>query len=420
MRSVFGARRRAERFAALLERPRATPGPGDDDLARLAAFAEELAEAPAPQARPEFVADLRARLMTEAATVLDAAPADVRDRLTVPRARTVRERRIATVVGAVAVLGAGTTMAVASQSAVPGDVLYPVKRAIENARTGVSVDDHSKGSTLLANARGRLAEAEELSRRVDRDQAGATEDATEDAAVLESTLDTFAAQATEATDLLVADYDARGEQESLQELQTFVADSFTRLDALSPSLPEPVRDALARAGDALSDIDGRLRTLCPTCADSITRTPRWLLAQAGPLLGTLLPPSDAPNPHGTSPDGTSPDGTGPDGAGPGPSPDRGAGLGTRPTPGAAAPTTAPSPGGPAAPAAPSTGADPAPDAGSTKGPVRGLVDDLTAPPPGVPTLPVLPEVLQGVGDLLDQLTAPLRGSRSVQPPSIQP
>ena len=53
-------------------------------------------------------------------------------------------------------------MAVASQGAIPGDALYPVKRAIENTQAGFSVGDDAKGETVLGNAsdaprRGRQA-----------------------------------------------------------------------------------------------------------------------------------------------------------------------------------------------------------------------------------------------------------------------
>ena len=56
-------------------------------------------------------------------------------------------------------------MAVAAQSALPGDALYPLKRAIENAETGFSVSDEAKGSTILGNASGRLDEVDALDPR---------------------------------------------------------------------------------------------------------------------------------------------------------------------------------------------------------------------------------------------------------------
>ena len=83
MTPVFAARRRAEKFAALVEG--ASTGRADDarysDLLELVAA---MRETPAAEARPEFVADLRARLMAEADTAL--VPADT-SRLTLPARR---------------------------------------------------------------------------------------------------------------------------------------------------------------------------------------------------------------------------------------------------------------------------------------------------------------------------------------------
>ena len=65
-------------------------------------------------------------------------------------------------------------MAVASQSALPGDGLYPVKRGLESAHAELTFDRGDRGRVLLANARTRLDEAQTLSRtsadpaRVDR------------------------------------------------------------------------------------------------------------------------------------------------------------------------------------------------------------------------------------------------------------
>ena len=130
------------------------------------------AASPNREPRPEFVADLRSRLMAEAETAL--VPTDV-SRLQLPARRTGRERRIAAVVGGLAIVGATTSVAVASQSALPGESLYPIKRVIESAHTGLSVGEARKGSTELANASSRLDEVAALTagrrprrRRADR------------------------------------------------------------------------------------------------------------------------------------------------------------------------------------------------------------------------------------------------------------
>ena len=85
------------------------------------------------------------------------------ERLTLPPRRSARERRIAAAVGGLALVGATTSMAMAAQDALPGEALYPVKRAMENAQTGLQLDEGDKGATLLANASGRLDEVSALS-----------------------------------------------------------------------------------------------------------------------------------------------------------------------------------------------------------------------------------------------------------------
>ena len=151
MTPLFPARRSAERFDSLVE------GGRRDDVDRTTADLLELVSTlrsvPEPQARPEFVADLRERLMLAAAAELTPAPVAARERddvarLTIKPARTRRERRVGIALGAVAIMGATTSMAVASQGAIPGDALYPVKRAIENTQAGFSVGDDAKGETL--------------------------------------------------------------------------------------------------------------------------------------------------------------------------------------------------------------------------------------------------------------------------------
>ena len=55
-------------------------------------------------------------------------------------------------------------MAVASQTALPGDALYPLKRGIESAHAQLTFDRAARGRVLLDNASTRLDEVAELSR----------------------------------------------------------------------------------------------------------------------------------------------------------------------------------------------------------------------------------------------------------------
>lgn len=282
MTSVFAAKRRAEEFNLLVE----DASTGDLRDARYVEFLElvgALRETPRVEARPEFVANLREALMAEAESALARVPTTtartVNDRLTVAPRRTARERRFAVAIGGFAIVSATTSMAVASQSALPGDVLYPLKRAIENAHTGFSVDDSSKGSTLLANASGRLDEVDALTRE------GADDG---DAAAIADTLGTFSAQASEASDLLMADYQNNGHEGSITELRDFTASALDSLTNLESVVPEGARGALITAAQTMVQIATQAESLCPTCGGaSIDVIPPFATAVADDLLNNV-------------------------------------------------------------------------------------------------------------------------------------
>jgi hypothetical protein len=268
MSSLHPARRGAERFNSLLEGDReAVRAPRDIELLELV---DALQSVDQVEARPAFVADLRDQLVLAAATelVVPDSPAALTERLTVRSRRTPRERRLAVALGGFAIVGATTSMAVAAQSALPGDVLYPVKRAIENAEAGLSVSDEAKGSTILENAAGRLDEVEQLAQQDEVDAVAVSE-----------TLTTFADQATEASELLMADYAATGSEDSINELRDFAASSIDELAALEEVIPESAEPALLDAAQVLFEIDSLAANLCPLCeSEGITGIPVQLLA----------------------------------------------------------------------------------------------------------------------------------------------
>lgn len=266
MSPVFAARRRAEEFQAMVE------GTSTDRLsdARLAEFLElvdGLRETVPITARPEFVAELRESLVDEARTAARTGQgAAVAARLTVTSSPTARrrERRLAAAVGGLAIVGATAGMSVAAQSALPGDPLYPLKRAIENAQTGVQVSEDAKGETLLANASGRLEEVDELSREGD------------DAQTISETLQTFTDQASEASGLILADHAQSGRTDSVQRLRDFAVDSMATITDLETLVPEDARASLIRAAQTLTQIDQEALLACPSCGpDLITQIPTF-------------------------------------------------------------------------------------------------------------------------------------------------
>ena len=251
--------------------------------ARLAEFLElvdSLRETPRVTARRDFVLDLREQLVDEARTIARLGKGvEAADRLTVARSTIDRrrERRLAAAVGALALVGASTGMAVASQSALPGDPLYPLKRAIENAQTGVQSDEEAKGKSMLENASGRLDEVDQLSREND------------DAATISETLQTFTAQASEASELLLSDYAETGQQESVDDLRNFTADSMAALTALESLIPEDARASLIRAAQTLAQIDQQALRACPTCGPSlITEIPSFTNVALTELLESVV------------------------------------------------------------------------------------------------------------------------------------
>jgi uncharacterized protein DUF5667 len=294
MSPLFLARRRAERFDSMVE------GGRRDDVDRstsdLLELVSALRSAPEPRARPEFVADLRERLMTAAATELvTTTPTRERDaveRLTIKPARTRRERRVGIALGAVAILGATTSMAVASQGAIPGDVLYPVKRAIENTQAGFSVGDDAKGGTILGNASGRLDEVDELAHQ-----------SQPNAELVTETLDNFSSQAAEAGDLLMSDYEQHGHEQSIEQVHAFTDQSIGALSELEAVIPPEAHDALLNAAQVVLTLDAAAQNVCPDCGEGVTEVPSQLLAGAASALtgatdslaGGQLPGTDPPS-----------------------------------------------------------------------------------------------------------------------------
>jgi hypothetical protein len=277
MTRLFPARRSAERFDSLVE-----SGRRDDvdrtttDLLELVGALRSVPQAPV---RPEFVSDLRERLLLAAETELTPVAARRRDevaRLTIKPSRTRRERRVGIVLGAAALLGATTSMAVASQSAIPGDALYPVKRAIENTQTGFSVGEDAKGETILGNASGRLDEVDKLTHR-----------SNPDAQLVTETLNTFTDQATQAADHLMSDYEQNGHQHSIQQLHVFAEQSMNSLSDLEGAVPPAAHDALLNAAQSVFAIDAAAANVCPdpACGDDLTEVPGQLVAGATEALG---------------------------------------------------------------------------------------------------------------------------------------
>lgn len=339
MSPAFGSRRRAEEFDALLEGTLTQPSSAE--LRDLVAFAERVWALPEIEPRRDFADDLRARLMAEAPAALAfarPAGADTErierieriERLTVRRSPSAprRERRLAVAIAAFSVVGATAASAMASQGALPGDTLYPVKRLVENAQTSLSMGEEAKADTLLAQARTRLAEARTLARRGDEADAGAISD----------TLDDFSSKAAHASDLVLDEYADRRDDARVEGLRSFAADGVATLDELSGLVPADAEGALAKATRTLLGIDAAAAQTCPSCtAQGVTDIPATLaqlLSSATDGVRESLAPSRHPRANRPS-EATSPS---PGAASQAPAPDQQAGG---PGPGSGGSTSGP-------------------------------------------------------------------------------
>jgi hypothetical protein len=151
--TLFG-RRRAERFADLLDGSAPRRGDGDGDLTELVHTARALSSTRTPAGArldPAFRDRLRTRVVSvvEVQGVPRTAPA--------PRFRLPRRVVIAgpALAGVLALSGIGA----ASTGAVPGDTLYGVKRSTEAAQLSLASSDVNRGRLFLEFARTRMSEA---------------------------------------------------------------------------------------------------------------------------------------------------------------------------------------------------------------------------------------------------------------------
>ncbi|MFE9693910.1 DUF5667 domain-containing protein [Micromonospora sp. NPDC005806] len=175
MDSDLFSRRRAERFAQLLEeangdrRRHHARSRADDDLAALVAVSQRLtADPPTVKVDAEFRTGLRAMLVAAAeregagtaAKTAVATTSGGRRQSLLPAVTGRRVRaRGAILVGVAAGAVALSGISAASENAVPGDALYGMKRSTERAQLALTSSDISRGQLFLDFARTRLDEA---------------------------------------------------------------------------------------------------------------------------------------------------------------------------------------------------------------------------------------------------------------------
>ncbi|MFE4000043.1 DUF5667 domain-containing protein [Nocardioides sp. YIM B13467] len=287
MSPAFPARKRADEFDRMVAAAAATDrraSQSADELRDLAVFASSLSTL-SDSAVPsrDFSVSLRERLMEAADTELVPAPRTERTverKLTVgPVRRPRRQRKLAVAFAAMAIVGGTAGAAAASQTALPGDSLYPVKRAVENVSAGFTVSTQARGIRILEDAGTRLREAKSL----------VADAPMTDAERVTSTLETFSRQAAHGSDLLISDFEQSQDNDSLAQLRTFAADGVEELAELSPKVPERAEPAVSDAAQTLVLIDQAAAQLCPTCEGGITELPATLVSSLTSDIDGLLP-----------------------------------------------------------------------------------------------------------------------------------
>ena len=251
MSTLLPAKRRAEKFAALVD---ATSSTGADEpyaplLEVVGALRAAADEGPAPRA--DYVADLRSRLMAEADTAL--VPTDARLVLPQRHPTTRKQSRFTAAVAGLVLVGSGAGLAVAAQSSAPGDGLYPLKRGLEHVDERLNLSDAGRGRDLLGQATARLGEVDTL---LERDAPDAQ---------VAATLRSFTSSAGDGADVLFRAYQRNGDDDDIATVRDFAGTEMGVLTDLSAKAPRSLQSDFDEAAQLLSDLDQQATTLCDDC-----------------------------------------------------------------------------------------------------------------------------------------------------------
>jgi Domain of unknown function (DUF5667) len=256
MMSMASARRRAEQFAVAADGFATTAL--DAETQTFLQLVEQLRTLEVPAPDPAFTAHLRTQLMAAAGEELVAAPIS-RAPATRPRSAEPRSRRIVSIAASVCiVMGSGMGVAAASQSALPGDALYPLKRGIENVAVSIASGPADRGHEYVVAAGTRLTESQALV--ITRSDDPST------SALVSTTLGDFRSEAQHGADELITAYNNDRGDASILELRNFANDSAQQLQALGMTVPSDVRRDVLLAARKLTFIDKRARVACSTCS----------------------------------------------------------------------------------------------------------------------------------------------------------
>jgi len=213
----------------------------------------------APPPRSEFVAQLRSELMALAPDALSQQPRQAAPARPVRRPQLVHVigRRFAVAAAAFVVTGGGVGLVATSAAALPGEMLYPVKRAGERVDLLLHTDPGDDARILLEHAQTRLDEVAGL--------LASEEDLTGRNRLVTETLADFPSDAVRGGKILLDSYRRTGSAADIEDLRSFTITAASQLQALAPALPPSSSDAYADAAAAVGALDLEAVTACPTC-----------------------------------------------------------------------------------------------------------------------------------------------------------
>ena len=258
------AHRAAEEFDRALE-GRASPS-GAERHADLLGTVETLRRMPQVEARADFVADLRTRLMTAAETDLVPAPPVARRAAPTRTPAAPARRRLGTVAASLVIVGGTAGMAAAASGALPGESLYPVKRGVEDISTAAHVGDASKGRALLDQARTRLDEAQKL------------QEGPDDGALVAEALQDFRTTANDGADRLFRAYADGSDHGDITSVRDFTTSGMEALAGMGTD--KATADDVLQSADTLAQLDEQARGLCQACGSSAPVTVPLTLASS--------------------------------------------------------------------------------------------------------------------------------------------
>jgi hypothetical protein len=405
----------SDALARLLDGDSAAADDASAELRALASLAQAM-EARAAAPRPDFRDALRESLLAEAAkpvppTLLERARMAYDDKV----ARVKYSARAAAATTAAAMTLSTGGVAVAATQSVPGDLLYPMKIAVEDARLSRADDAVSRGELLLSATSSRIDEAERAAGHERHP------DATEALTSADASLRAGAGE-------LIGAYQDTGDRSTLGLLEALRDDTAAQLAALAPLLDADGARALADLETTFSRITDRIAAVTGECCVGAEGDPSPGIPQRGGAFDFgRIPPADEPFdacpcpapstpvlPEDVLPDPVptaTPDPVATEPVDPAPSP----------SPGDPAPQpTDPPQDEPTGPLPVDTPLDPVIDeVDDTLDPVRDAIDDVIDASPD-PVRDAIEDVIGGstspLRDALDSATEPL----PLQPPRILP